>query len=294
MATFKAQDGVKLYYEDTGSGSPLVFVHEFAGDCRSYETQVRYFSRRYRCITYNARGYPPSDVPDSVSSYSQEHARDDLLSLLDALEIESAHIIGISMGAFASLHLCLNYPERVRSLVLGGCGYGAAPEIRNQFQTEAKLMGNRITAEGMAAVAEDYSLTAARVQLQNKDLRGWAEFRSMLIEHSTLGSANTMLGVQAERISIYELEKELSELTVPTLVITGDEDEPCLEASLFLKRRIPASGLSVLAKTGHALNLEEPAQFNHEVNQFLHQVEAGRWPIRDPRSLSRSIISRQS
>jgi pimeloyl-ACP methyl ester carboxylesterase len=293
MATLETPDGVKLYYEETGEGQPVIFVHEFAGDYRSYEPQVRYFSRRYRCITFNARGYPPSDVPEDVSRYSQDLARDDLLAVLNALDIERAHIVGISMGAFASLHFGLNYPERAHSLVLGGCGYGAAPENRSRFQVEARAMGESIAAEGMATIAEDYALTAARVQLQNKDPRGWAEFKTMLADHSSHGSANTMLGVQAERVSLYTLAEELAALSVPTLVITGDEDEPCLQESLFLKRQIPSSGLCVLAKTGHALNLEEPAQFNQQVDEFLHQVEAGRWSNRDPRSLGNSIISRQ-
>ena len=170
MATLETPDGVKLYYEETGEGKPVIFVHEFAGDYRSYEPQVRYFSRRYRCITFNARGYPPSDVPEDVSRYSQDLARDDLLAVLNALDIERAHIVGISMGAFASLHFGLNYPERAHSLVLGGCGYGAAPENRSRFQVEARAMGESIAAEGMATIAEDYALTAARVQLPAADI----------------------------------------------------------------------------------------------------------------------------
>src|SRR5580704_4243592 len=97
MAHVTTDDGIRLYYEETGSGGPIVFVHEFAGDLRSYEPQVRYFSRRYRCIAYNARGYPPSDVPEDVESYSQERARDDIRCVLDALKIEKAHIVGVSM-----------------------------------------------------------------------------------------------------------------------------------------------------------------------------------------------------
>ena len=111
-------DGVKLHVEDTGHGAPIVFVHEFAGDCRSYEPQVRFFARRYRCITFNARGYPPSDVPPSAESYSQERARDDIRDVLDGLGIQGAHIVGISMGGFATLHFGLTYPHRAKSLVI--------------------------------------------------------------------------------------------------------------------------------------------------------------------------------
>src|SRR2546430_3367165 len=98
MPHLTTDDSVKLYYEDSGSGIPIVFVHELAGDYRSWEPQVRYFARGYRCITYNARGYPPSDVPAEAERYSQDRARDDIRAVLDALKIDKAHIVGLSMG----------------------------------------------------------------------------------------------------------------------------------------------------------------------------------------------------
>ena len=138
MPYVTASDGIKLYYEETGSGLPIVFVHEFAGDHRSYEAQMRHFGRRYRCVAYNARGYPPSDVPTNPASYSQDRARDDILAILDGLGLTRAHIVGISMGGFATLHFGLNYSSLARSLVVAGCGYGAAPDRRAQFQEEAE------------------------------------------------------------------------------------------------------------------------------------------------------------
>src|SRR3954471_9905321 len=140
MPMLTADDGIKLYYEETGTGTPVIFVHEFAGDHRAWEPQVRYFSRRYRCITYNARGYPPSDVPDDVARYSQERARDDIRAVLDALKIDKAHIVGLSMGGFATVHFGFTYPQRARSLVIGGCGYGAEPGKREQFTRESEII----------------------------------------------------------------------------------------------------------------------------------------------------------
>ena len=122
MPHLTTDDGVKLFYEETGGGIPIVFVHEFAGDCRSYEMQMRYFGQRYRCIAYNARGYPPSDVPEDGEKYSQKRACDDIRAVLDALKIDKAHIAGLSMGGFAALHFGFNYPDRARSLVVAGCG----------------------------------------------------------------------------------------------------------------------------------------------------------------------------
>src|ERR1700723_1607734 len=262
MAQVTTDDGVKLYYEETGSGTPVVFVHEFAGDIRSYEPQVRYFSRRYRCIVYNARGYPPSDVPDNFERYSQERARDDIRAVLDALKIEKAHIVGISMGGFAVLHFGFAYPERADSLVVAGCGYGAEPGKRQQFHDETAKTAALIESAGMQTASRTYAIGPSRVQFQNKDPRGYAEFLERLAEHSTLGSANTRRGVQARRPSLWDLVDKMKALDVPTLVATGDEDDPCLEPGLLMKRHIKSAALVVLPNTGHALNLEEPDLFN--------------------------------
>jgi pimeloyl-ACP methyl ester carboxylesterase len=290
MPHVTTDDHVKLFYEEAGEGLPIIFVHEFAGDRRSYETQMRYFSRRYRCIAYNARGYPPSDVPENLAMYSQERARDDIRSMLDGLEIDKAHVVGISMGGFATLHFGMRYPDRARSLVIGGCGYGADPGHRSQFQQEAEHAAQMFDRLGMGEGAQRYALGATRVQLQNKDSRGWREFVDQMAEHSARGSANTLRGVQKQRPSLYDLVGEMKKIAIPTLVMAGDEDDPCLEASVLMKRAIATAGLAILPKTGHALNLEEPALFNSLLDEFFHQVESGRWAPRDPRSITEKIL----
>jgi pimeloyl-ACP methyl ester carboxylesterase len=290
MPHVTADDGVKLYYEEAGAGVSVIFVHEFAGDYRSYETQLRYFSRRYRCIAFNARGYPPSDIPADPEKYSQDRARDDLRAVLDGLEIERAHVVGISMGGFATLHFGLAYPQRAYSLVIGGCGYGAEPGKRAQFQEESEAAARRFETLAIEDAARSYAIGPTRVQLQNKDPRGWAEFQQMLTQHSPLGAALTLRGVQKRRPSLYDLVEAMKRLTVPVLVMTGDEDDPCLEASLMMKRAIPSAGLVVLPHAGHAVNLEEPALFNRFVDEFFHQVESGRGFMRDPRSLTGRIL----
>ncbi len=291
MATITTDDGIRLYCEEAGEGVPMLFVHEFAGDLRSFEPQMRHFARRYRCVAFNARGYPPSEVPEALSAYSQERARDDILAVLDGLSIQRAHIVGLSMGALATLHFGLHYPHRALSLVLGGCGYGAEHSQREQFRTEAADFAARIDKQGMQKLAGEYGGGPTRVQFENKDPRGFAEFVEMLSQHSSLGSANTLRGVQMERPSLYDLQTSLAELRVPTLIMAGDEDEPCLTPSLYLKHTIPSAGLALLPKTGHALNLEEPDLFHRLVDDFLHQVDAGRWHLRDPRSLSNAILT---
>jgi pimeloyl-ACP methyl ester carboxylesterase len=292
MPHLTTDDGVKLYYEETGAGVPIVFVHEFAGDCRSWESQVRHFGQRYRCIAYNARGYPPSDVPDDGEKYSQAHARDDIRAVLDALKIDQAHVVGLSMGGFATLHFGFTYPARARSLVVAGCGYGAAPDQRAQFAVETEANARRFEELGMAKAAEAYALGPSRVQFQNKDPRGWQEFADQLAQHSSTGSALTMRGVQKRRPSLYELIDKMKTISAPTLIMTGDEDWPCLEPALVMKRTISTAGLVVIPNTGHAINLEEPAAFNQYIDDFLHTVEAGRWPLRDPRAMAATILGR--
>lgn len=286
----KGADGVKLYVEETGTGRlPLLFIHEFAGDFRSWEPQVRSFASTHRCITYNARGYPPSDVPADTSAYTQFQAVDDALAVLDHLQIDRAHVVGISMGGFCALHLGLRHPDRALSLVVAACGYGAQPERTTSFQAECEAIAQAYESEGAAKFAERYSVGPARVQFQNKNYRGWQEFARQLAEHSSEGAARTMRGVQRGRPSLYGLTDELSRLTVPTLIVTGDEDEGCLEPSLMLKRTIPSAGLAVLPRTGHTANLEEPDRFNDLVRRFITAVEGEAWGLRDPRATSQSL-----
>lgn len=292
MPHLTTDDGVKLYYEEVGSGIPIIFVHEFAGDYRSYEMQIRYFGQRYRCVAYNARGYPPSDVPKDGSRFSQERARDDIRAVLDALHIDKAHIVGLSMGGFAALHFGFTYPERARSLVVAGCGYGAAPEKRTQFAEEAEAAAAQFERLGMAGAAEGYALGPTRVQLQNKDPRGWKEFADQLKEHSTEGAALTMRGVQKRRPSLFDLVDKMKTITVPTLVMTGDEDWPCLKPGLLMKRTIPTAALVVMPNAGHTINLEDPAAFNQHLADFFHTVDVGAWRKRDPRAMVTAILGR--
>jgi pimeloyl-ACP methyl ester carboxylesterase len=281
MPMIRADDGVALYTESTGTGTPLLFIHEFAGDHRSWEPQVRHFSRSYRCITYAARGYPPSDVPEDPAAYSQDRAVADAVAVLDGSGADRAHVVGLSMGGFAALHLLIRHPGRVLSAVAAGTGYGAPPERQAPFRAECLATAAALEAAGWQQVAPQYAESPARVQFRGKDPRGWAEFAAALAGHSAVGSALTMRGVQAARPSLYALRDELTAITAPVLIVAGDEDGDCLETGLMLKRTIRGSGLVVLPRTGHLANLEDPALFNVTVDQFLALAERGGWrPLR--------------
>ena len=290
MSFIKTDDNIKLFYETNGDGEPIIFVHEFAGDYRSWEPQINYFSRYNQCITFCARGYSPSDVPKDEIKYSQERAWKDIISIMDNLKIEKAHVVGLSMGGFATLHLGINAQNRVKSLVIAGCGYGAIPIDKISFNQDANFSNisfdtaKSILDKGMEIVGSEYALGASRVQFQNKAFKGWQLFNDQLIKHDPIGSANTLLGVQNKRPNLYELEKQISEINTPTLIINGDEDDMCLEVGLFLKRTIKTSGLLIVPKTGHTINLEEPALFNHHLSEFYTAINASKWNERDERA----------
>ena len=267
-------NGINLYYEEHGSGYPLVWSHEFAGDYRSWRAQVNFFSRRYRVITYNARGYPPSDVPERLDDYTQAQSVDDLKGLLDHLGVERAHVGGLSMGGNVALNFGLTYPDAARSLIIAGTGAGSTDA--DAFRENVNRRADAMRAGGMAAM-DDYSNSQTRVQLRRKDPHGFEEFRQGLMEHSALGSALTFAGVQGRRPTIFALDDKMRALDVPALIMTGDEDEPCIETSVFMKRCIPKSGLAFLPQSGHAINLEEPDLFNRLVLDFLTAVEQGAW-----------------
>jgi len=258
MAHIPASDGVELYYEEAGQGTPVLLVHEFMGDCRSWAAQLQHFSLHHRRIAYNARGYPPSDVPTEVESYGFEHQRGDILAMLDGLRIDKAHIVGLSMGASAAFYFTVRWPQRVLSLTVAAIGSGSMPGARARFRQETEAAATKLLAEGWERNAEAFGASPTRVQLQNKNPGVFAEFIAMVSQHSAEGSALTLRGYQALRPSLGDFKEKMAKCTVPTLIITGDEDEPCLDTCLMLKRDMPSSGLVVMPRTGHTCNLEEP------------------------------------
>lgn len=269
---------IEIAYDVQGDGPWLVFSHEFAGGARSWDPQIKHFSGRYRCLVYNHRGFPPSSVPEDPSAYSPEALVGDLRGLLDHLGVERAHFVGLSMGATVVLDMALRWPERCLSLVLAGGGSGSTN--RALFEENIRNIVELLNTRGMRAFAEVYSQGPTRVPFKRKDPEGWQTFREQFFEHSALGSALTWQGVQLVRRTIFSLEAELRALRVPTLILIGDEDEPCVDPAVFMKRTIPASGLVVLPQTGHTINLEEPELFNQAIDLFLNRVNSGEWAVR--------------
>ncbi len=264
--------GVRLYYESAGVGETIIFVHEYAGDYRSWNEQVRYFSRHYRCITFNARGYPPSDVPDSESAYGYKQAVADIHSVMSALDIDRAHIVGLSMGGYAALNFALEHPDMTMSMVLAATGHGSDPAMREKFLKDTQTLADRMMTLGMAEAITDYADSPIRKRFREKDPRGFDTFFRNFAEHSPVGSALTAIGYQMKRPSVYLLKERLADLNLPALVVIGDDDTPCIPVALFLKENVPACQLAVFPHTTHTVNLEEPELFNRTLEIFFNQI----------------------
>jgi pimeloyl-ACP methyl ester carboxylesterase len=277
-------DGVRLHVTDTGQGFPVLFLHEYAGDHRSWSRQIADLGADHRCVAYAARGYLPSDVPTTASAYSWRHAVADAVAVLDRLELASAHVVGLSMGGYTAVQLGLHHPDRVRSIMAVSVGSGSDPATRAAYLAETGTVADQLRSRGAGFVGSRMAEGPSRVQLKARDGAAWQEMVDQFAEHSVEGLAHTILEVQGRRPSLHDLTAELSDLSVPLLVVTGDEDEACLSTGLLLKRTVPACGLQVLPNSGHVPNLEDPRQFNDLVRRFVRCVEAGSWPERDPRS----------
>ena len=271
-------NGVNLYYEVTGDGFPLVLSHEFAGTYKSWEPQVRFFSRRYQVITYNHRGFPPSDVPEQASAYSQDILVEDLYQLLRYLGINEAYVGGCSMGGNIALNFGIAHPEMTRALILVATGAGTTG--RETFVPKLEGMAQQVEKVGWKVLAEQYANDPNRIQLKRKDPHGWREFADDLAAHSDEGSARLIREVIIKRPPVSDLEAELKQLKIPTLIMVGDEDEMCIDPALIMKKHLPGAGLLVLPRSGHVINLEEPDIFNRALLDFLTAVESGKWVVR--------------
>ena len=268
-------NGVDLYYEETGQGVPLVWSHEFGGDYRSWEPQVRYFSRRYRVIAYNHRGYPPSGVPKAAGDYSQDHLVEDLRQLLKHLGLGAVHLAGCSMGANMARDFALAHPEMTRSLIMVGAGAGSVN--RDDFLKAQAATAAALERDGIAAMLRNLEGAATRASFKQKDPRGFAEFLRYAGEHDPQACAHLAREVMSRRKTVFDVEAGLKTLRVPTLIMVGDQDAPCVEPSLAMRTVIPHAGLVTFPASGHTLNIEEPGLFNLHVGEFLAAVDSGRW-----------------
>ncbi len=270
-------DGARLYYEEAGAGTPIVFCHEFSGDLWSWERQIQHFSRRYRCIAFNARGYPPSEVPASPAHYSHRHAVDDVAVVMRHLGLKKAHIIGCSMGSRTTLDFGLRYPRMALSLTMIGIGSGGDPRNKAAFKRKTEERARLYEEGGLAVVLKGLRKAENRIRLKSKNPRAFEDFCRRFMQHSAQGCADITRRVQGRRVSLFSMERALRAMKVPALVIVGDEDPGAIDSGLFMKNVSPAVQLSVVPATGHLVNLEEPDAMHRLVEDLFALVESGKW-----------------
>jgi len=263
-------NGIKLYYEEAGSGSPLVWVHGFSCGLRTWDPQVQHFSPARRVITYDVRGFGISEAPQSASAYSQDICVADLAGLLDHLDMESAVIGGLSMGGGIALNFALAHPGRVSALIVADAGAGSdntADWIAGTLRyAEAAERGG---VEAFADLACANPLFMRYIE-QGPDRQRF--IRSCLMTHRAHGIAHSARETLAKRPTIYSLEERLRKVNIPTLLIVGEHDAPCVKVHEFMGRIIPRARSVVLPGVGHLSNLEAPEAFNTHVRKFLDDV----------------------
>ena len=269
--------GIALYYERAGSGPPLLFVHEFAGDYRSWAPQVAAFRDRFTCVTYSARGYPGSEVPEGPAAYSQAQQVADCSALIAALELGPVHLAGLSMGGSVAVQMGLHHREQVRSLTIAGCGSGAMPEHAAGFLADQAALATEFESAGSRAVAERYARRPSRCRLAEKDAAAGRAFVDHLASHDAAAAALTIRGVQMRRPSILDHAAALAAVDLPALIVCGDEDELCVEPSRFLAQTMPNAGLSVYPRYGAYAHLRAAERFNADVAAFLEAVQREAW-----------------
>ena len=274
-ATVKTADGTKLFYEATGNGPPIVVLHETARTYRSFDLQVAALKDRFQCIVYNARGYPPSDVPAPLPLYSQDISAADLGAILDALGLSDAHIVGVSMGSAAALQFALRNARRVRSLVL--CSIGAGSDLKpGEFAANIETTAAKIEASEGEKLAEILGSPPDRQRLKEKNPAAFQQFMDEAVALSPVGLASAYRGVVKPRPPIYVYKEDVAGMKIPTLIVVGERDGPCIKPSRFLAETIADARLEILPGTGHSVNIEEPASVNRLVTDFAAAAEARR------------------
>jgi len=277
-------NGVSLYYEVAGHGSPLVLAHGFACGLRMWDPQVKALARSWRVVTYDLRGHGISGAPADAAAYSQPISVADLRALLEHLEIRRAAVGGLSMGGNIALNFALAHPEMVTALVVADTGAGS--DETADWVATAHAFADALERDGLETFA-DAALSNplfARYAAQGPAAERF--IRACLMTHRARGLAHTAREVLAKRPTIYSLAPRLRDLSVPTLLIVGEQDEPCVKVHRFIADTIPGARHVVIPGVGHLTNLEAPDAFNRAVSTFLREAarRATRATTRRPRS----------
>src|SRR5881397_260513 len=247
-----ALNGIEIDYAVTGRGRPVILSHGYGATRRMWDGQHAVLGDRYRLITWDMRGHGQTETPDDPAQYSTELTVADTRALLQALGVNRAVVGGLSLGGYVSLASYLAHPEMVRALVIcdSGPGYRNA-EARAAWNRRAHERAVELEARGLDALGG-----------RSREVREAAGFH-----RSAQGLAHAARGMLAQRDS--RVIDGIPSITVPTLVIVGDQDQPFLAPCEYMAKKIPGARLEVIAGAGHSSNLDQPEAFNRVLLDFL-------------------------
>ena len=265
--------GVNINYEDIGDGYPILLMHGFSSNLQSWDEQVPALQDKYRVVRFDSRGHGGSESPDDPAEYSQEILVEEALHLMDTLHLDKVNACGLSMGGNVALNLAIHHPDRVHAAIIASTGAGSSAD--DGFINEFKILTDMLDKGDLASFTEALmaSPLSATFQKLRPDLVEYTKERAK--SNNSRGLANTIRGVQMKRNSILTLKDKLKNLDVPSLVVVGEYDAPCVEPANFMGRHIPRSYLAVFPETGHIVNQERPEDFNRAMINFLNDVESG-------------------
>ncbi|MDP6456465.1 MAG: alpha/beta hydrolase [Candidatus Marinimicrobia bacterium] len=254
--------GINLYYDIHGTGEPLLFIHGLGSSTRDWEAQTKFFSADYRVILIDLRGHGQSDKPKEQYSILQFSA--DIEALLNGLEIESLHVVGLSLGGVIALQFALDHPHRVRSLVL----VNSFVELLFRTFSEKMEMWKRNTVVRLLGMRKMGKVLAGRLfpkdsqeELRNVFIERWAENN----KQSYLSAFKSMAG--------WSVRDRLGELHVPTLVLSAEHDYTPLNVKEAYVSQMLGAELVVIEDSYHGLPAEKPEEFNHAVAGFLNRLD---------------------
>lgn len=252
---------VRIYYEEHGSGEPLLFLHGFTLDRRMWRRDVPFFSHSFRVIVYDSRGHGLSDA--TISGYSRSDRVEDLLHLVDFLKIERFHLVGLSMGGATGIGFALKYQHRLKSLALvstGAAGYSAGKKF-SRLDAIAKEQGkDTVMCEWIKMALSWYKGD----KLEIKDFM-W----TMMNEHSGAVWMDPMRGKYPTSVDLDHIHT----ISVPTCIFAGSSDRIFVPLAEKLHERIKGSILHIYEGIGHMVNLEAPEQFRSDLKLFLDSVK---------------------
>ena len=265
-------NGARIYFEEHGKGFPVVFAHGAGGNHISWWQQVPVFSRRYRCITFDHRGW---GISIDESGAGPAAFIDDLAALLDHLAIEQAFLVGQSMGGATCLGVALAQPERVRGLVMANTFAGMRREVwlasdenlregaRSVWDRRRADGVKRALAPGFAVANRERAFLYKQIRLLNEQGPNRLQTQEQVLRFRALErSADTSATVET-----------LARMTTPVLFIGGEHDEvmpvTLMEIATGL---VPGAKMAVVPGAGHSVHFEQPETFNQLALDFFASV----------------------